>query len=38
LKMSLAEGKKPPRSVRETSGEAVSITEEAAAKPRRGRK
>jgi hypothetical protein len=38
LKMSLAEGKKPPRSVRDTSGEGISIAEEAAAKPRRGRK
>jgi DNA end-binding protein Ku len=38
LKMSLAEGKKPPRSVRDTSGESISIAEEAVAKPRRGRK
>ncbi len=38
LKMSLAEGKKPPRSVRETSGESISISEEAVAKPKRGRK
>jgi hypothetical protein len=37
LKMSLAEGKKPPRSVRDTSGEAVG-GEEAVSKPKRGRK
>ncbi len=37
LKMSLAEGKKPPRSVRETSGEAEA-SDEAVAKPKRGRK
>jgi DNA end-binding protein Ku len=37
LKMSLAEGKKPPRSVRETSGEAET-GDEAVAKPKRGRK
>lgn len=37
LKMSLAEGKKPPRSVRETSGEGIS-SEEAVAKPKRSRK
>jgi len=38
LKMSLAEGKKPPRSVRETSGETAISSEEAVAKPKRGRK
>lgn len=37
LKMSLAEGKKPPRSVRETSGEAETGDEEVA-KPKRTRK
>jgi DNA end-binding protein Ku len=37
LKMSLAEGRKPPRSVRETSGEAETGDEEVA-KPKRGRK
>jgi DNA end-binding protein Ku len=37
LKMSLAEGRKPPRSVRETSGEAEASDEEVA-KPKRGRK
>ena len=37
LKMSLAEGKKPPRSVRETSGEAETA-DEAVSKPKRGRK